>query len=37
MDAGRPHNGLALLMRRIKSRISGLILGRPGRPDRQRQ
>jgi hypothetical protein len=34
---GAPHNGLSLLMRRIKSRISGPILGRPGRRDRQRQ
>jgi hypothetical protein len=34
---GAPHNGLALLMRRIKSRISAPILGRPGRRDRQRQ
>jgi hypothetical protein len=34
---GAPHNGLALLMRRIKSRISGLTLGRPGRRDRQHQ
>src|SRR5438552_1251044 len=29
--------GLTLLIRRIKSRISVLILGRPGRRDRQRQ
>src|SRR5712691_1521860 len=34
---GAPHNGLALLMRRIKSRISVPILGRPGRRDRHRQ
>jgi hypothetical protein len=34
---GAPHNGLALLMRRIKSRISVPVLGRPGRHDRQRQ
>jgi hypothetical protein len=34
---GPPHNGLALHMRRIKSRISVPILGRPGRRDRQRQ
>src|SRR6266436_2110851 len=34
---GAPHNGLALLMRRIKSRISVPILGRPGRCDRHRQ
>jgi hypothetical protein len=37
MDAGAPHNGLALLMRQIKSRISVPILGRPGRRDRHRQ
>jgi hypothetical protein len=34
---GAPHNGLALLMRRIKARISVPILGRPGRRDRQPQ
>ena len=34
---GAPHNGLALLIRRIKARISVPILGRPGRHDRQRQ
>src|SRR5262245_12012931 len=34
---GAPHNGLALLIRRIKSRISISVLGRPGRRDRQRQ
>src|SRR6266536_2556394 len=34
---GAPHNGLALLMRQTKSRISVLILGRPGRRDRHRQ
>jgi hypothetical protein len=34
---GAPHNGLALLIRRIKARISVPILGRPGRRDRQRQ
>ncbi len=34
---GAPHNGLALLMQRTKSRISVRILGRPGRRDRQRQ
>jgi len=34
---GALHNGLALLMPRIKLRISALILGRPGRRDRHRQ
>ena len=34
---GAPHNGLALLIRRIKARISVPILGRPGRRDRHRQ
>src|SRR5258707_3124910 len=33
---GAPHNGLALLIRRIKARISVSVLGRPGRRDRQR-
>jgi hypothetical protein len=37
VDAGRAHNGLALLIPRIKSRISVPILGRPGQRDRQRQ
>ena len=37
VDAGCPHNGLALLMRRIKSRTSVPILGRPGRRERHRQ
>jgi hypothetical protein len=27
---GAPHNGLAWLMRRIKSRISALVFGLPG-------
>jgi hypothetical protein len=34
---GAPHNGLTLLIRRIKARISVPVLGRPGRRDRQRQ
>ena len=34
---GAPQSGLARLMRRIKSRISAPILGRPGRRDRHRQ
>src|SRR5436190_8409204 len=38
VDAGRaPRDGLALLMQRIKSRTSVLILGRPGVRDRHRQ
>jgi len=32
---GAPHNGLALLIRRIKARISVPIFGRPGRRDRR--
>jgi len=34
---GAPHNGLALLMRRIKARMSAPILGHPDRRDRHRQ
>src|SRR3982074_1133292 len=34
---GAPHDGLAMLIRRIRSRISVSILGRPGRRDCQRQ
>ena len=30
MTRGAPHNGLAWLMRRIKSRISALVFGLPG-------
>jgi hypothetical protein len=34
---GAPQSGLARLIRRIRARISALVLGRPGQRDRHRQ